>query len=66
MSISYRPSLGSWTEVVAEFNSKWDYWYIDWTIPGGADLGMYDVKVDVDDGDGGIVSRTDTDKLNVI
>jgi hypothetical protein len=46
VDISYRLQGGSWATVTASYESTWDYYYIDWAIPFGADLGLYDVRVE--------------------
>jgi hypothetical protein len=66
VSISYRPQGGEWTTTQASYNPTWDYWYIDWTIPGGATLGLYDVKVDASDPNGGSVSSTVLSQFKVV
>ena len=63
VDISYMPQGGSWTTVSATYNPTYNYWYVDWVIPGGASLDIYDVKVDVSDGDGGTDSKTDIGEL---
>ena len=44
--ISYGPSGGSLTKVIASYDSTNKYYYIEWIIPGDAALGSYDVKVE--------------------
>jgi hypothetical protein len=43
----------SWTNVSTQWNPTWSYWYYDWVIPAGATSGLYDVTVEVSDGNGG-------------
>ena len=65
VSISYMPQGGSWTTEPATYYAALDYWYYEWTIPGGADLDLYDVKVDVSDGDGGAGTVTELGEFTV-
>ena len=66
MTISYRPEGGSWVDRAASYYSAGDYWIVDWVIPSYADLGPYDLKVEVWDEDGGFASRTELGKFNVV
>jgi hypothetical protein len=66
VSISYRPSGGSWTTVPATYFQTWDYWYYDWVLPGGATLGLYDVKVDVATPDLRSTTSTTPNAFNVV
>jgi hypothetical protein len=66
VSVSYRRQAGSWTTVPASYNPGQDYWYVDWTISGDAQLGLYDVKVDVIDPNGGSASTTVLNQFNVV
>ena len=67
VNISYRPQGGSWisgTPVIDHETSN--YWYYNWDIPMDADLGLYDIKIDVEDPDGGTTTDTDTGEFQVI
>ena len=66
VNIRYRRQRGKWTTVAASYSAPNNYWYVDWSIPGGADLGLYDVKVDVFDGDGSSATATDPGEYDVI
>ena len=66
VSISYRPQGGEWTTEAATYNVVWDYWGIDWVIPGDAVPGLYDVRVDVEDPSGGSVSSTELGEFTVM
>jgi len=66
VDISYRPQGGDWTTVGATYSAYWGYWYYDWVIPGDATLGLYDVKVDAEDPDGGFSSMTELGEFEVI
>ena len=47
VNISYKlHSTSTWTAGTVAYNSEWDYFYIEWTIPDSAALGSYDVKVE--------------------
>jgi PKD repeat protein len=46
VSISYGPTGDTLTTTTASYNSDWNYYYIDITVP--ATLGLYDVQVDSD------------------
>jgi hypothetical protein len=61
VSISYGPSGGSLTTVTALQHSVWGYYYIDLTIPSGATLGLYDVRVD-----SGVTTSTASGVFNVV
>ena len=65
VSISYRPSGGSWVPVSPSYESTQGYWYYDWAIPSGTAMGLYDIQVDVVDPDGGTVSSTTMDAFNL-
>ena len=64
--ISYRPQGGGWTTEAATYNDAWDYWRIDWVIPGDAVPGLYDVKVDAEDPDEGSTSSTELGEFTVM
>lgn len=66
VTISYRPQGGDWTTEEASYNAMWDYWYVDWVIPGDAVTGLYDVKVDVADPHGGYGTLTELGEFTVI
>ena len=66
VNISYRPQGGNWTTRAATYDAPNNYWYVSWTIPEGADPGLYDVKVDVSDGKGGSATATELGEYNVI
>jgi hypothetical protein len=67
VTISYRPQGGSWTVAAPPtYNVAWSYWSSDWTIPGGAVTGLYDVKVDVSDGGGGSASYFELGEFTVV
>ncbi len=53
VDISYRPQGGNWTTPAASYNKTLDSWYANWVIPKDAGLGLYDVRVYVNDGTGG-------------
>jgi len=61
VSISYGPSGDPMTTVTASYQSTWNYYYIDWTIPSGATLGLYDVQVD-----SGTTSTTKSERFEVV
>jgi subtilisin family serine protease len=67
VTIGYKAQADTtWTNVTASWESVWgEYWYIDWLIPGGATAGLYDVMVQVSDGDGGSAIATETGEFNV-
>jgi len=66
VAISYKPEGGaSWTTETASYYAADDYFYHDWVIPGGAETGLYDVKVEVWDSDGGYSTKTETREFNV-
>ena len=55
-----------WTSPeVATYSIPKDEWSVYWTIPGDAALGLYDVKVEVTDGDGGSFTLEDTGEFDV-
>ena len=64
--ISYRPQGGNWTTRIATYDAPNNYWYVSWTIPEDADLGLYDVKVNVSDGNGGSATATELGEYNII
>jgi hypothetical protein len=66
VNISYRPQGGSWTTETASYHLTRDYWYYDWVIPGDATPGLYDIKVEAWDPDGGSVESTETGEFNVM
>lgn len=51
VKIYYRPQGHSWIEATPTYQTTYDYWYYDWTIPGTATLGLHDIKVVVTDSD---------------
>jgi hypothetical protein len=63
--ISYRPQGGEWTTEAATYNDVWDFWLVFWDIPEDAETGLYDIKVDVEDLDGGSVSSTELGEFSV-
>ncbi len=66
VEISFKPqSSGSWTTRTASYSSS-GHWYIDETLSISADLGLYDVRVDVTDPDAGVGTKTDTGEFTVI
>jgi hypothetical protein len=67
VTISYKAHVDlDWTVVSAQWESNYGgYWYYDWTIPGGATTGLYDVMVEVSDGDGGTASVTEYGEFTV-
>jgi len=66
VKISYGPSGGSLTEKTGAYFSAWDYFYYDWVIPIDAATGIYDVKVNVTDPNGGTASSSQTDMFEVV
>jgi uncharacterized repeat protein (TIGR02543 family) len=68
VTIKYKAQSDTeWTEVPGLFEPVYNqYYYCDWTIPAGASLGLYDVEVVVDDGDGGVASETELGEFNVV
>jgi len=68
VTISYKAQSDVvWTTVSAQWEPLYGgYWYHDWTIPGGASLGLYDVRVEASDGNGGSVSATEYGEFTVI
>jgi hypothetical protein len=65
VTTSYRLQGGSWVSSAAFYNQGQGYWYVDWTIPGDAAIGLYDVRVVAGDPDGGSVMRVDAGKFRV-
>ena len=66
VTISYRPQGGTWTSKTTFYNSIYNFWYYDWNIPGDAAPGLYDVKVDVEDLDGGLTTSTKLGVFTVV
>ena len=66
VSISYRLQGGGWTTASATYSPGGGYWYVDWVVPGGAAAGLYDVKVEVSDPNGGSASSTQTGRFNIV
>jgi uncharacterized repeat protein (TIGR02543 family) len=67
--ISYKAqSDSSWTgPILASWEPLYGgYWYYDWSIPSGASVGLYDVKVEASDPDGGSASLTGTNMFTVV
>ena len=65
VKISYGPTGGSLTEQSATYFSTWNYFYYDWVIPSSTTLSLYDVKVEVSDGNGGSATLTTTGSFSV-
>jgi len=66
VTISYRVEGGGWNGVSGVWLSLYGgYWYVDWVIPGGASAGLYDVMVEVGDGDGGSAVVTELGEFTV-
>jgi len=66
VNVSYRVQGGDWVTEAATYKADKDFWYMDWTIPMDAPVGLYDVKVDVKDPDGGTESLTELGEFEVI
>jgi uncharacterized repeat protein (TIGR02543 family) len=68
VTISYKAQADSdWTAVSAQWQPHYGgYWYYDWTIPGGATTGLYDVMVEVSDGDDGTASVSEYGEFTVV
>jgi hypothetical protein len=64
--IRYRPQRRKWITAAATYSAPDDYWYVDWVIPEGAVLGLYDVKVRVSDGDRGSAKAAERGEYEVI
>jgi hypothetical protein len=68
VTIGYKAQGDSeWTNITS---TQWEplyggYWYHDWTIPAGASLGLYDVRVEASDESGGSVSATEYGEFTV-
>ena len=64
--ISYKNPSGTWTRELASYYAPSNYWYYDWVIPFDAELGLYDVRVEASDLDGGSAEEIETSEFNVI
>jgi hypothetical protein len=65
VNVSYRVQGGSWITESAIYRADVDYWYVDWVIPFDAATGLYDVKIDVMDSDGGVNTYTEMGEFMV-
>lgn len=66
VSISYKPQGGEWTTEAATYRYKSDWWYLDWVISMDAVTGLYDIKADVEDPDGGYSTKTETGEFRIV
>jgi hypothetical protein len=67
VTIGFRAEAGSdWINATATWESYYGYWYVDWVIPAGATSGLYDVFVEVSDGDGGSALVIETGEFAVV
>ena len=66
VTISFCQNGVTWITLPSQYNSEWDYWYVDWVIPGDATAGLYDVRVEAEDGGGGYVVSTHSDRFKVV
>jgi len=66
VTISYMPQGGEWMPLSTTYYAAGDYWYYDWDIPMDAATGPYDLKVEVEDPDGGYATLTETDEFTVV
>jgi hypothetical protein len=61
----YRLQGGSWTTGTPTYDPARDRWVLVWKIPETADLGLYDVKVVVQDPDGGRAVKKEFEEFEV-